>query len=140
MSELATELILDETADKETSSTIVLQPKQNLAGQTGIAFQKNLMGAIAQADAVIVDLLWVKEIDQAAMTVLLVGMKQANRLGKSLSFLSMQAGVRSQIEKIWQQQHETQISAQSEAFAPEFERFLEQHQKPPVRTNGNSSR
>lgn len=129
MSELETELILDETADKGASNTIVLQPKQSLSGQIGIAFQKHLMGAIAQADSVIVDLLWVKDIDQAAMTVLLVGMKQANRLGKSLSFLSMRAEVRSQIEKVWQQQHETQISAQSEAFAPEFERFLEQHRK-----------
>lgn len=122
-------IVLDETADPAASNPVVLQPSKNLIGQAGKAFQEELQAAIAQAGAVIVDLLWVREIEPTLMSVLAAGMQQAHRLGKSLSLLSLNAKMRSQIEAIWQQEHQTQILSQAELFLPEFERFLEQNRE-----------
>jgi anti-anti-sigma regulatory factor len=119
------ELLLDEIADQSASNTVVLQPRGKLTGAAGTAFHQGLTAAIAAADAIVLDMLWVESLDQDTIDRLLSGLKQAHRLGKSIAFLSLDQQVRSQIETIWQQEHQTQILDQAEVFSPEFERFLE---------------
>ncbi|NDJ19117.1 STAS domain-containing protein [Myxacorys almedinensis] len=129
------DLILDETADKATPNTVVLQPSGNLAEPTDTPFQTSLGQAIAQADAVVVDLLWIDTIDQSGLSILLSGMTQANKLGKSLSFLSMNQHTRSTLDSIWEKLQEVNASVQTDVFAPEFEQFLDNHQAQGVSKN-----
>lgn len=119
------ELLLDETADKIAPSMVVLQPSGSLSEFTGRPFQASLGKAIAQADSIVVDLLWIETIDQAGLSILLSGMTQASKLGKSLSFLSMDQKTRCTLDSIWEKLRAADAPAQMDVFAPEFEQFLD---------------
>lgn len=117
------ELILDEAADKMPPKTVVLQPIE-LFDKT---FQAHLEQAIEQADAIIIDLLWVNQIDQTGITLLLDSLNQARNSGKSLSFLSMDHKTRTQLDATWEQQRAKEMSEPANIFTPAFEQFLDQH-------------
>lgn len=122
------ELILGSTDDKAFPTTVVLQPNGNLSDSTETSFGTHLGAAIAQADAIVVDLLWIDTIDQAGLSILLSGMTQAVKLGKSLSFLSMNQQTRSTLDSSWEKLREVNASVQVDVFTPEFEQFLDHYQ------------
>ncbi|MBW4541172.1 MAG: hypothetical protein KME43_18850, partial [Myxacorys chilensis ATA2-1-KO14] len=115
------ELILGSTDDKTFPTTVVLQPNGNLSDLTETSFGTHLGDAIAQADAIVVDLLWIDTIDQAGLSILLSGMTQAVKLGKSLSFLSMNQQTRSTLDSSWEKLRDVNASVQVDVFTPEFE-------------------
>jgi anti-anti-sigma regulatory factor len=122
-SEMTEDLILDEAADKMPPKTVVLQPIGIL---TDGSFQVQFQHAIEQADAIVIDLLWVTQSDHTAIELLLNGLNQTRALGKSLSFLSMDPKTRTQLDVAWQNQRED-MSEQVDGFSPEFEQFLERY-------------
>ncbi len=111
----------------EPIKTIVLQPRGALLGEVKTALEIGLEQAIVQAEAIVVDLLWVTRINAEGMTVLLTGMKQAQAIGKSLSFLAMDATTRIALDAVWTEQRETETSPQTDLFTPNFEQFLDHH-------------
>lgn len=117
-------LILDEAADKISPKTIVLQPVGQLTDAT---FQQSLDQAIAQADAIVIDLLRVEKVDHLGITLLLNRLHQARSSGKSLSFLSMDRATQIQLDATWEQQRAAEMSEQTDIFTPEFEQFLDQY-------------
>lgn len=119
------ELLLDETADKIAPSMVVLQPNGSLSEITGTPFKASLGQAIAQADSIVVDLLWIDTIDQDGLSILLSGMTQASKLGKSLSFLSMDQRTRCTLDSIWDKLRAANAPVQMDVFTPEFEQFLD---------------
>jgi anti-anti-sigma regulatory factor len=112
-------------AQPEDAETVVLQPCGRLTGIGGATFRTTLAQAIAQADSVVVDLLWVEAIDEQGVATLLAGMRQAYALGKSLAFLGMDAATRTALDKIWGQQRDQDLPTQQDLFTPEFEQFLD---------------
>ncbi|PSB19419.1 hypothetical protein C7B65_10880 [Phormidesmis priestleyi ULC007] len=112
--------------------TVVLQPRGALLGEVKTAFEISLEQAIVEAEAVIVDLLWVTRIDAEGISVLLAGMKQAQAIGKCLSFLAMDATTRTALDAVWAQQRETEASPQADLFTPNFEQFLDNHKNTQV--------
>jgi anti-anti-sigma regulatory factor len=123
-SEMTEDLILDEAADKMPPKTVVLQP---IGVLTDGAFQVQFQQAIEQADAIVIDLLWVTQTDPTGIEFLLNGLNQARALGKSLSFLSMEHKTRTQLDAAWQNQRAKDVAEQATVFAPEFEQFLERY-------------
>jgi len=107
--------------------TVVLQPRGALLGEFKTAFEISLEQAIVEAEAVIVDLLWVSRLDAEGIMILLTGMKQAQAIGKSLSFLAMDATTRTSLDAVWGQQREAEASRQTDSFTPAFEQFLDDH-------------
>ncbi|MGV0024917.1 STAS domain-containing protein [Phormidesmis priestleyi] len=105
--------------------TVVLQPWGHLTEIRGATFRTALARAIAQADSVVVDLLWVEAIDDQGVATLLAGMRQADALGKSLVFLAMDAATRTALDKSWRQQRDTDSPQKTDLFSPEFEQFLD---------------
>ncbi len=101
----------------------VLQPIA-LLGRDGTAFQEELVAALNQTQSVIVDLLRIETIDPEVMKVLLAAMQQAHKYGKSLSFLSMDAGTQKQLDAMWVARHNQANGDRQDWFAPEFENFL----------------
>ena len=108
--------------------TVVLQPR----GEVKVDFEISLEQAIAEAEAVIVDLLWVTRVDAEGISVLLTGMNQAQAIGKTLSFLAMDAPTRTALDAVWAQQRETEASPQTDLFTPAFEQFLDNHKNTQV--------
>jgi anti-anti-sigma regulatory factor len=106
-----------------SSEPQVLQPIA-LLGRDGTAFQEELVAALDQSQSVIVDLLRIETIDPEVMKVLLAAMQQAHRHGKSLSFLSMDAGTQKQLDAMWVARHNQKNGDRQDWFAPEFENFL----------------
>jgi anti-anti-sigma regulatory factor len=123
-SEMTEDLILDEAADKMPPKTVVLQP---IGVLTDGSFQVQFQHAIEQADAIVIDLLWVTQTDPTGIELLLNGLNQMRALGKSLSFLSMDHKTRTQLDAAWQNQRAKEMSEQVDGFAPEFEQFLERY-------------
>ena len=113
----------------EPTKTIVLQPRGALLGEVKAAFEIGLEQAIVQAEAIVVDLLWVTRINAEGIAVFLTGMKQAQAVGKSLSFLAMDAATRTALDAVWTEQRDTQTSPQTDLFTPNFEQFLDHHKK-----------
>jgi anti-anti-sigma regulatory factor len=114
-------------ADDHDSTRVVepqvLQPIA-LLGQDGSAFQAELVAALNQSQAVIVDLLRIETIGPEVMKVLLAAMQQAHACGTSLSFLSMDAGTQKQLDAMWVARHNQKNGDRQDWFAPEFENFL----------------
>jgi anti-anti-sigma regulatory factor len=106
-------------------STVVLQPHGSLGHALDATFANSLHQALDQADEVIVDLLWVEQIDQAGITLLLASIEKAKSHGKLLSFLSMDGTTRATLDQVLDQQHDLASTVQSECFMPDFEQFLE---------------
>jgi anti-anti-sigma regulatory factor len=120
-------LTLNTQSEDVSLKTVVLQPWGHLTEIREAAFRTALVQAIAQADSVIVDLLWVEAIDDQGMETLLAGMRQAHALGKSLVFLAMDAATRTALDKSWSQQRDTDLPQQTDLFSPEFEQFLDSY-------------
>jgi anti-anti-sigma regulatory factor len=109
------------------ANTIVLQP-QSLEGETGQVFQQSLADALASASAILIDLIWIETTSSRTLDILLQALQQAERLGKSLSFLSMDAQSQAALDRRWEQQISATMADRQEIFAPEFEEFLANYQ------------
>ena len=120
-------LDIDKPLSEMPPRTVVLQPRGALLGEVKTAFEIGLEQAIVEAEAVIVDLLWVSRIDAEGIAILLAGMKQAQAIGKSLSFLAMDVKTRTSLDAVWVQQREAEASRQTDSFTPAFEQFLDGH-------------
>jgi anti-anti-sigma regulatory factor len=116
------------TLNTTLDTTIVLQPCGALNGTSGANFRVSLAQAIAHATAVVVDLLWVEEIDDQGIAILLAATRQAQSSGKLLSFLAMDASTRSSLDAVWEQRT-AELSIQIDRFAPEFEQFLNEYKE-----------
>jgi anti-anti-sigma regulatory factor len=108
-------------------STIVLQPK-SLEGESGQTFQQSLAQALKQADVILVDLIWIETTNSATIAPLLTAMQQAQRSGRSLSFLSMDAASQKALDQRWEKDITATIADRQEIFAPDFEQFLANYQ------------
>ncbi|NJM44856.1 MAG: hypothetical protein HC860_00775 [Alkalinema sp. RU_4_3] len=106
----------------------VLQPIA-LLGRDGTVFQEDLVAALDQSQAVIVDLLRIETIGPEVMKVLLAAMQQAHQHGTSLSFLSMDAGTQRQLDEMWVARHNQRNGDRRDWFAPAFENFLVDNSK-----------
>ena len=104
-----------------TSIPTVLQP-QALSGIEGHQFQTALDQAMQSSAAVIVDLLWIKDIRSEGLDLLLAAMQQAQTAGASLIFQSMDQATRNQLDDLWEQRRD--MGTPNELFAPDFENFL----------------
>lgn len=103
-------------------ATLVLQPKGPLNQQTALDFQTELEAALVQVrERVIVDLLWTETIDEAGIAVLVSGIRQATRLGRQLTFNSLDAFTRQILDAEIDRQ---QPQEWEHWFSPEFEQFL----------------
>jgi anti-anti-sigma regulatory factor len=109
------------------NNTIVLQPKQ-LTGPTGTAFMTSVQSALQQASVVLVDLIWIEAIEATGLAMLTKAMQLAHRNGKTLSFLSMDATTRQQLDDFWEADRARVLADQDEVFAPDFEQFLVNYQ------------
>jgi anti-anti-sigma regulatory factor len=108
-------------------STLVLQPK-SLEGEAGQVFQQSLSQALKQADVILVDLIWIETTNSATIEPLLKAMQQAQRSGRSLSFLSMDAASQKALDQRWEKDITATIADRQEIFAPDFEQFLANYQ------------
>jgi anti-anti-sigma regulatory factor len=113
--------------DQRPPSTIVLQP-QSLEGEAGQHFQQSLAQALTQADVILVDLIWIETTNSATIAPLLAAMQQAQRSGRSLSFLSMDAASQKALDQRWEKDITATIADRQEIFAPDFEQFLANYQ------------
>jgi anti-anti-sigma regulatory factor len=113
--------------DHRSPSTIVLQPK-SLEGEAGHTFQQSLAEALNQADVILVDLIWIETTNSATIAPLLTAMQQAQRNGRSLSFLSMDAASQKALDQRWENDITASIGDRQEIFAPDFEQFLANYQ------------
>jgi anti-anti-sigma regulatory factor len=112
---------------RSTNPTIVLQPK-SLDGEAGQAFQQSLGQALKQAEVILVDLIWIETTSSATLEPLLKAMQQAQRSGKSLSFLSMDVASQKALDQRWEREITATIADRQEIFAPDFEQFLANYQ------------
>ena len=112
-------------SNSQPITTVVLQPHGGLSGESEPTFATSLNQALDQSNEVIVDLLWVKQVDQAGITLLLNSIARAKSQGKLLSFLGMDGATRAKLDAVLQQQHDLAATVQSECFTPDFEQFLE---------------
>jgi anti-anti-sigma regulatory factor len=111
----------------QSAGTVVLQPKQ-LDAVAGQAFMAQLQEALCQASVVLVDLIWIEHVGDAALSRLIHGMQLAQERGKTLSFLSMDSATRQKLDAYWEADRVAATAHQSEAFAPDFEQFLASYQ------------
>jgi ABC-type transporter Mla MlaB component len=108
-------------AGPATEIPTVLQPYA-LSGPDGQRFQASLDQAMECRSAVIVDLLWIKEIQSEGLNLLLGAMQQAQSAGISLLFQSMDQATRNQLDDLWEQRRD--MGVHHDLFAPDFENFL----------------
>jgi len=109
----------------EPPVTLVLQPVGELNQSTSLGFQTQLEDAIAQAqEAVIVDLIWVEQVDRHGICALINGLLKANMLGKVLSIQSMSNPVRVAFEQAWTRQQELNCGGWDVQFEQGLESFL----------------
>lgn len=108
--------------------TVVLQP-QSLAGNEGAAFYDALEEAIAAKQVIIIDLLWMEQLEPDRLIPLANAFLKAQAQGKPLTFLSMEQSARMQFERLIQQRSRLDQMSSYGIFAPEFEAFLEQHRQ-----------
>ncbi|HIK13740.1 MAG TPA: hypothetical protein IGS53_00330 [Leptolyngbyaceae cyanobacterium M33_DOE_097] len=112
----------------EPPVTLVLQPTGELNQSTSSGFQTQLEAAIAQAqEAVIVDLIWVEQVDRHGICALINGLVKANTLGKILSIQSMSNPVRVAFEQEWTRQQELNCGGWDVQFEQGLELFLSHH-------------
>jgi anti-anti-sigma regulatory factor len=112
---------------RSANPTIVLQPK-SLDGEAGKTFQQSLGQALKQSEVILVDLIWIETTNSATLEPLLKAMQQAQRSGKSLSFLSMDAASQKALDQRWEREITATIADRQEIFAPDFEQFLANYQ------------
>jgi anti-anti-sigma regulatory factor len=106
-----------------TAQTIVLQPA-NLTGVEGNVFQELFGQALRDAAVILVDLIWLDQVDRSGLNVLLDVMKRSDAAGKTLSFLSMDASTRQWLDDQWERENPPLSIGRDDVFAPDFEQFL----------------
>jgi anti-anti-sigma regulatory factor len=116
------------TAQPTTAQpTMVLQPSY-LTGVEGSVFQAAFAQALQQASVILVDLIWLDQIDRDGLDVLLDVMKRADDQSKTVSFLSMDAATRQWLDEQWEQENTPLAVGRNDLFAPDFEKFLANYQ------------
>ncbi|MCL1469499.1 STAS domain-containing protein [Argonema antarcticum] len=79
--------------------TVVLRPNGCLDGMSCPAFTKALEQALEiTTDTVVVDLLWVDNVEAEGVKSLITGLKRAAALGKTLSLRFMDVGTQAAVE------------------------------------------
>jgi anti-anti-sigma regulatory factor len=86
--------------------------------------QEVLNQALATASDIVVDLLWVEQIDPPALQCLAQTSQRAAQLGKSLAFVAMDAQARRSLEQQLLQEHQQARGGWDEQVTPELENFL----------------
>lgn len=105
--------------------TIILQPNGDLLQDNGQHFQLALQEAIElAAETVIVDLLWVKHADAAAILALVKGIETAIAQGKQISCQGMAPAIRADLETEWEHQRAIRFGSWQNLFKAELEEFL----------------
>ncbi len=113
-------------SSEPSSNPIILQP-QSLEGSEGANFCSALTSAIAAHQTVIVDLLWIMQLDHDHLTALANAFLTAQTQGHPLTFLSMDQGTRMAFDRVIQQISQSDRTGSYGVFAPEFEAFLDRH-------------
>ena len=109
-----------------SSNPVILQP-QSLEGGEGANFCSALTSAIAGRQTIIVDLLWITQLEHDRLAALANAFLTAQTQGHSLTFLSMDQGTRMAFDRVIQQISQTDRTGNYGVFAPEFEAFLDRH-------------
>ncbi len=107
--------------------TVVLQPVA-LTGAAGVGFEVAFDEALQPAAVILVDLIWLDQVDQDGLMVLRDVMKRANAVGTTVSFLSMDAPTRQWMDQQWDQENAAVAVGRNDLFAPDFEQFLANYQ------------
>ncbi|MBC7516822.1 MAG: hypothetical protein H7237_10415 [Alkalinema sp. FL-bin-369] len=108
------------------SSPVILQP-QSLEGAEGANFCSTLASAIVARQTVIVDLLWITQLEHDRLAALANAFLTAQTQGHPLTFLSMDQGTRMAFDRVIQQIGQIDRTGSYGVFAPEFEDFLDRH-------------
>ena len=109
-----------------SSNPIILQP-QSLEGSEGANFCSALTSSIAAHRTIIVDLLWITQLDHDRLTALANAFLMAQTQGHPLTFLSMDQATRMAFDRVIQQISQSDRTGSYGVFAPEFEAFLDRH-------------
>ncbi len=107
-------------------SPVILQP-QSLEGAEGANFCSTLTSAIVGCQTIIVDLLWITQLEHNDLTALANAFLTAQTQGHPLIFLSMDQGTRMAFDRVIQQISQIDRTGSYGVFAPEFEDFLNRH-------------
>jgi hypothetical protein len=107
--------------------TVVLQPVA-LTGVEGVGFEVAFAQALQPAAVILVDLIWLDQVDQDGLMVLRDVMKRANAVRTTVSFLSMDAPTRQWLDQQWDQENAAMAVGRNDLFAPDFEQFLANYQ------------
>ena len=107
-------------------SPVILQP-QSLEGAEGASFCSALASAIAVRQTVIVDLLWITQLEHDRLVALANAFLTAQTQGHPLTFLSMDQATRMAFDRVIQQISQNDRTGSYGVFAPEFEAFLDRH-------------
>ena len=109
-----------------SSSPVILQP-QSLESTEGTNFYSALASAIADRQTIIVDLLWINQLEHDRLSVLANAFLTAQTQGHALTFLSMDQATRVAFDRVIQQINQSDRAGSYGVFAPEFEAFLDRH-------------
>ena len=109
-----------------SSNPVILQP-QSLEGAEGAGFCSALTSAIAGRQSIIVDLLWIAQLEPDRLAALANAFLTAQTQGHPLTFLSMDQATRIAFDRVIQQISQTDRTGSYGVFAPEFEDFLDRH-------------
>lgn len=116
----------ESSVESNHPQTIVLQPNCELTWASSQSFQRSLEEAIElTTESVIVDLLWVDEIDTDGIRVLVAGIEKAECLGKVISFQAMDNQTRTAMEAEWERQRQIHFGSWTDVFDTDLERFLD---------------
>lgn len=117
--------VLPETLEEPTLVTVVVQPNGRLDCETAAEFIQLVTRAVGQvSSAVIVDLLWVLQVDAVGIAALVTAIDLAKALGKTISFQSMQPETRSALAAALDRRHQEQLGAWQEVISADLEQFL----------------
>ena len=109
-----------------SSSPVILQP-QSLEGTEGTSFYATLASAIAGRQTIIVDLLWITQLEHDRLSALANAFFTAQTQGHPLTFLSMDQATRMAFDRVIQHISQSDRAGSYGVFAPEFEAFLDRH-------------
>lgn len=111
-------------------AVVVLQPVGDLSQDHASIVQTMLTAALHQANAVVLDLIWVDAIAPDGMAVLIGGLQLAKSLGKDLSFYSADAKTYAVLQA--QRYHQrSSLDQDTAACHADFSEFLSRHGQSP---------
>ena len=109
-----------------SSSPVILQP-QSLEDTEGTGFYSALASAIADRQTIIVDLLWIPQLEHDCLSALASAFLTAQNQGHPLTFLSMDQTTRAAFDRVIQHISQSERAGNYSVFTPEFEAFLDRH-------------